>query len=156
MPFVELQPAAKGAGGTGVKISRTDRAGIIVSISGAALAALGGGGDATLRVLHDPDPALPRLRIARDPLGRFRLSEPQRTRGLVFLVRIGRLPALAGDPFKGFACTWEAVEGQQAIDIDLPREMRATVKHQPVGQPSTSNGPRPSTVTLPGRVKERA
>lgn len=105
-------------------------------------------------MLIDRDPALPRLRIALAPDGRFRLGKPPLGDRWRFIT-LGRDAGLPLTPLKAADCTWEAVDGQQAIDIDLPREMRSVRQHQPVGQPSTSNGPRPAPVTLPGRAKER-
>lgn len=181
MPFIELEPPRKAAGiGTGVRLSITDRLGLRISLAGDALEAIlggrfgtsadgslvarsgagadaaGGGGDATarFRVLIDRDPALPRLRIVLAPDGRFRLGKPPLGNRWRFLT-LGRETGLPMAPLKAADCTWEAVDGQQAIDIDLPRELRSVRQHQPVGQPSTSNGPRPSPVTLPGRAKER-
>lgn len=114
-----------------------------------------GGGDATrFKVLIDRDPALPRLRIALAPDGGFRLGKPPLGDRWRFIT-VGRETGLPLVLLKAADCTWEAVEGQRSIDIDLPRELRSVHQHQPVGQSSTSNGPRPSPVTLPGRAKER-
>ena len=155
MAFVEIEPPRKVAGiGTGVRISITGRLGLRVSLADAALEAIGGGGATSFKVLIDRDPAMPRIRVALASDGRFRLGKPPLGDRWRFIT-LGRDTGLPMPMLKSCDCTWEAVDGQQAIDIDLPREMRATRQHQPVGQPSKSNGPRPSTVTLPGRVKER-
>ena len=103
---------------------------------------------ARFRVLVDHDPALPRVRIVLDPDGGFTMGKPPLGDAWRF-VTIGKQSGLPLTPLKSLECTWERVEGMAAIDIDLPREMRRTAQHQPVGQPSTSTGPRPAPVTLP-------
>lgn len=76
------------------------------------------------------------------------------------MIRVGRDTGLPEIKLPATECEWEKVEGQPTIEIELPRELRPTRQHQPVGQPSTSTQGRPATVTLPGalpgRVKERA
>jgi len=152
MPFVDLHPA-RGKCGTGITISRSDRNGVIVSISGAAREALRLTAGDHVRIQHDADPALPRLRIMRDDGGQFvaNLSPGGKKRGdsadATLLVRVGRTPALAGDPASGLDCTWEAASIPAAIEIDLPREMRSTTSVQV----SAGNG-RTASVTLPGRT----
>lgn len=120
-----------------------------------------GGGDEAHRykILVDRDSAFPRLRVVLAPEGGFKQSKPplgDRWK----MIRIGRDTGLPESKLPATECEWEKVEGQPAIEIELPRELRLTRQHQPVGQPSTSTGPRPAPVTLPGaavaRVKERA
>lgn len=152
MPFTELQPPPRAASGTGtgVRISVTQRYGVRVSLSGAALATLDAGPAFKLRVYIDRDPALPRLRVVADPAGGFTLRKPPKGEWMWFA--LGALPGLGGEDLKGLDCTFDAEPRQ--LDIDLPRELRATSVHQPAGQPSTSTGPRPRPVTLPGRQRE--
>lgn len=100
-------------------------------------------------MLLDRDPAMPRLRIVRDPAGPFTLGKPPLGDRWRF-VTVGKECGLPASPLPSLDCTWELVDGKPAIDIDLPREMRLTSLHQPAGQPSTSTGPRPAAVTLPG------
>ena len=132
--FVEITPQRRAADvGTGVHISRSDRNGIVLTIAGPPRAALGLAAGTRLRILHDPDPALPRLRLVPDPEGKYAAVDPpgRKTRddgggsGSV-LVRMGRVAPLAGPAAARLACTWEPAAGQTAIDIDLPREFRAS------------------------------
>lgn len=153
MPFEELTApvqAARGIG-TGARVSISIRRGVIVSVAGDAMAALGGcpEGDRYI-VLIDRDPALPRLRIVRAADGGFKASRPplgDRWR----MIRLGRDTGLPQLVLKGLDCAWERVEGKPAIDIDLPRELRGTSQHQPVGRPSVSTSDPPRPVTLPAR-----
>jgi len=152
MPFVDLHPV-RAKSGTGISISRSDRNGVIVAISGTAREALRLTAGDRVRIQHDADPALPRLRIMRDDGGQFvaNLSPGGKKRGdspdATLIVRVGRIPALAGEAVKGLDCTWETAASPAAIEIDLPREMRCTTSVQ-VG---AGNG-RSTTVTLPGRT----
>lgn len=161
MGFVEIKPPDKPAKGigTGVRVSVTDRHGLRVSIAGDALGLLTKAkGDPRFRVLHDADPALPRLRIIRDDAdGRFALLKPPLGDTWRFIT-VGRRPWLPPDALKGLDCTWEIVEGMAAaIDIDLPREFRRTQSVDAARTaPSTSySNARTSSVTLPGRAPVR-
>lgn len=159
MPFVEIMPPKRaGSGiGTGVRMSVSGLHGVRVSIAGAALVAIGDADpDARFRVLIDRDPACPRLRIEADPAGGFRQARPPTGDRWRFILLGRAIEGLRLEPQKNLDCLWERVEGRPAIDIDLPREIvvRVVSSHQPAGQPSTSTGPRPKAVTLPGRVRE--
>ncbi len=160
MPFVDLQPV-RAARSTGITISRSDRHGVIVSVSGAARAALALKPGDRVRIQHDADPAMPRLRIMADEDGKFTatLSPGSAKNGdrpeSALMIRMGRLVALVGEPAKGLDCHWETASVPGSIDIDLPREFRATTSHH---VPASNN--RENRVTLPGRapaerVKER-
>ena len=162
MPFIEISPPLKQPKGlgTGVRLGVSERMGLRISLAGEALTAIAGRDSAvwdqhTFKVLLDADPALPRLRIMRAGDGRFALSKPPLgdTWRFITVGRVASFPVI-----ERCGCSWESVDHSIfAIDIDLPRELRATSTHQPVGRPSTSTGPRPSPVTLPGvRTKERA
>jgi hypothetical protein len=170
MPFVELKPGPGArTSGTGVRLSKSDKFGLTVSFSGRALDAVG---DSGLKVLADLDPAFPRLRILRSPEGPFQMvHSPGRSKAgadaVPTMLRIPPRDDFGASEFRALDCVWEPVlsdvsipgepPGVLGIDIELPREMRLTQSVQPVGQPSTSMGPRPNPVTVAGtRVRERA
>lgn len=126
MPFVELQPPVKAKSTTGVRVSMTERWGLVVSLSGEPRERFEL--DDPLRVLLDSDKVAPRLRIERQPDARFRFIRapgPQKDKG-VLILRVGQLPQFAGITFRGYDCTWEwaGEESAPSIDIDLPRELR--------------------------------
>jgi hypothetical protein len=133
MAFQELSPPAKTTGGTGVKMTMQAGGRLNVSISGPALAHLGGNGtdqpggsDAVrLRVLVDASYAVWQLRLMRDAGGAFRWSSAPLSKGQSMVVRVGKVAGVASDDkIAGLVCQWEPVDGQHAIDIDLPREFR--------------------------------
>ena len=164
MAFVEIKPVKRvaGASTTGVRISVSDRLGMIVAISGAARDALGVAVGDRVRFLYNADPALPRLRIEVADDGAYTLGAAPGGRGgngphRALWVRLGKQPAFEHvDDMKRLDCACEK-SAMCAIDIDLPREFRRTGQHQPAGQPSTSTGPRPRPVTVPGvRTKDGA
>lgn len=157
MAFHDLTPARRGTG-TGVRISRSERCGVILALSDDALAHIVLKAGDRVRVQHDPDPAMPRLRISLDDAGVFHATKPPGNRkGSVvrtLLIRLGHIPALDGDAAKGLDCLWEQ-HGAATIDIDLPREFRAVTT-----TPIAAGHGRTANVTLPGRtpverVKER-
>lgn len=153
MGFVEIMPPVshKASSGTGVKLSITERCGWRLSFTDAAIEALGGVNDkARLKVLVDADPAFPRVRIEIADEGPFRFGKPpisDRCR-FVTLGRINAFPMPANLPLV-LPCTWEMVEGKPAIDVDLPRELRAT--QQATHPLKKTGGGKAISVTLAGR-----
>jgi hypothetical protein len=150
MSFVELAPTRRRTG-TGVRLSLTERSGVILSLTGAAVEAIGGGQEGAVKVYLDQDPALPRMRVERHKDGPFHVTPAPRgseTR----LVRVGHVKAITAPPVSGLDCTWEGVEGRAAIDIDLPRAFFAdrTVTTEARLQPHSSAARgRTTQVTLP-------
>lgn len=157
MPFVEIQPVGPVRGiGTGVRLTMTEERGLRFSLAGDALAALGGRKPSKVRVLIDRDPGLPRLRLVRDDNGPFALQMPPRG-DTWMLLNIGKGTGLPDAALIQLHCTWERVDGQFAIDIDLPREMRVTSERVGTLAPSTSTAkPKPRPVTLAGRAGAEA
>ena len=150
MPFVEIMPlkSSKQAG-TGARVSLNDRGGLVISLSGEALAALGGGRVVAVNALLDADPAYPRLRLITSDRGAFKAGKaPLGDR--VRIVRIGHRPEFGETRFKGLDCIWERLEdGRLGIDIDLPRELRCVTTS--VKTTTTGLGDmRTSPVSLPG------
>lgn len=131
MPFVEITPL-RSKDGTGVKLTNGPRMGVIVSITGEALVALGVNDVRPVRVMLDLDPAFPRIRIVRSADGKFGFTRAALAKDNdIRHVRIGRRPEMKGE-MAGVACVWELVEGEAGIDIDIPRElMKAAVQPQP-------------------------
>lgn len=124
MPFVELTPPVKAKSATGVRVSMSERWGLVVSVSGPPRELFTT--DDALKVLLDPDQAAPRLRIEVHDEGRFRFVNAPGPRGPsnTLMLRVGRPAQLPDVQFRGFDCTWEPVGGARGIDIDLPRELR--------------------------------
>lgn len=149
MPFVEILPPEKGALATGVRVS-VGAHGMSVTVAGRALFHLGVPDvGAKCKVFHDADPALPRLRILVDKGGKFILARPGRMGPEYWLIRLGRSVDWGRTEIKKADCTWEPAEGR-AIDIDLPRELRAVATEmRNAAAPSTSGGVRQTAVSLP-------
>jgi hypothetical protein len=157
MPFVELQPLSKLAKGigTGARISVAEKLGLRVMIADAALEALknkgvSGGG---LKVLIDRDPAFPRLRIVWAKDGQFEIKKTALSK-VWHYITIGRQVGVPAIKLKAIEVQWEKTDNGIGIDIDLPpAHFGSRTQVQPVGRPSTSTGPRPAPVTVPGRAR---
>ncbi len=154
MPFEELKPAKK-TSGTGVRVSHGERMGLVVSVTGEALEALGGPSIESVTALLDADPVVPRLRLVAG--GPFKASNaPGRgNSSATKVMRLGHHGKLPREYFSGDACEWEPGAVSHSIDIDLPRELRAVNKQQKATTGMLGDR-KVSAVTLPGRAKEPA
>jgi hypothetical protein len=119
MAWEELSPPIRqgsGANGTGVKMTIGDR-GISVTVSGKALAHLGGPGDGTekFKIKINREPGVMLLRVSKDK-GGLAVSRS---------IRLGKMINVGNVQMTGAACSWESIddEGVVGIDIDLPREL---------------------------------
>lgn len=129
MGFIELQPRGKAAG-TGVRLTLSERFGLLVSVKGRPVLALGGPAacEGPCSVAVDPVGLL--LRVRPHAEGRFRFSKPPRflVEDPAFMLRIGQVHELPDVEIRGADCTWEPLEEGPGIDIDLPRELRRVEK----------------------------
>jgi hypothetical protein len=131
MPFVEIEPTQKQSDRTGARVTKSERNGLTITLSGDALAAIVGGGDVErVTVLLDWDTTAPRIRITANPEGKFKLRTPtgRASTSLQRTVRAGHRPEWAkADDIHGADCVWESPE-PGTVDVDLPRELVKTVQ----------------------------
>lgn len=157
MAFTEIKPQkAQGAVGTGVRMTLSHARGLSITVAADALAALGGAVDEVrFRVLVDMSIGVRQIRIVADRDGPYTWRQPRAAGSPYRTIRVGRNALFGADEFKALDCTWEAADiDAPAIDVDLPREMRAAAATETqtrmVAPPSTSSsGVRTTSVTLP-------
>ena len=148
MPFVAIEPLKKQTSRTGVRTTKSDRVGLTVSLSDAALEALeSGGGDVErVNLLLDWDPVMPRIRIVASAEGKFALGVPngRAAKSKIRIIRVGhRTEWEKSDEIRSADCLWESPQ-PGTVDIELPRELRPQPDKVSIGKKDVSVAPVPS------------